>query len=190
MLISFYYSTQTFLAWCLNHYFYNQTHYVYVGAPFYPYSYGKYVRNNPSSSNPYRRYGDFYQHYLENDHHHTDVQGYRNNLKKGVDANITDSDLCDRLLDICDSIHMNFFFPVIYRVNIEQSSLAGRKILMNSGAEVNSNEYLIANLKTSEFDILFADFEHETKLAPIFSQLWERTMNPDDVLVELEANFL
>jgi hypothetical protein len=50
-----YYSTQPFLAWCLNRHFYEDVHYAYV-APFYPYR-----LTNPKSSNPLELYRDLYQ---------------------------------------------------------------------------------------------------------------------------------
>ena len=118
ILPDYYYSAQPFIAWCLNHYFYDKTHYVFCGAPFYPFSFLPYIRKNQPSSDPLKVYGDYYQYYLSDDHNETKVQGYRNNLKKGVSAIINNADLSIRLIEVCRYVNMNFFFPMVYRIDI------------------------------------------------------------------------
>ncbi|MEO1289820.1 MAG: hypothetical protein AAFV93_18825, partial [Chloroflexota bacterium] len=155
---NYYYSTQTFLAWCLNHYFYNQEHYIYCGAPFYPYK-----TTNPVSSNPYRIYGALYEPFKEQDNYNAWIARLRLSLQKGVQHRIKDKSLRNDLLDICDMIDISFFYPIVYRIDLDAIDEA-RLTVQNSGSEVNSNEYLIETLLESEFEILFQDYQHETSI--------------------------
>ena len=60
----YYYSTTSFLAYCLNEYIYAGFHWTYVGAEFFPYK-----LPNPKSSNPLLVYQDLYQPWRDKDPH-------------------------------------------------------------------------------------------------------------------------
>jgi hypothetical protein len=190
-----FYSTQPFLAWCLNHYFYDKLHYVYVAAPFYPHR-----LTNPRSSSPMRNYEDYYEAWKDNDKYNSFIAGKRIGLRAGVDAifnnkivnvqkdiqtarnqdiakalelqqtQVKYESMRDDLLDICDYINLLFFYPILYRLDINQKSLDNRKVLKNSGLVKicgrESNEFLIKALNANSpnwdtYDILFTDFEVE-----------------------------
>lgn len=181
----YYYSTQPFLAWCLNHYFYNKNHYVWVGAPFYPYR-----AKNPVSSSPYKIYAQLYEPFKESDRFNKFVIQFRMDLKRGIQQQIKEDDILkNTLLDICDT-EMSFFYPLVYRVDIEQIAESHRKRIANSGKEVGSNEYLIRDLQETEFDILFADFKKEDNLSEVHLQLLMNAVEDNEVLEILEARSL
>lgn len=53
--MAYHYSTTSFLAWSINHYFFHGVHYVWAAGDFYPYR-----QSNPKSSNPLLIYTDMY----------------------------------------------------------------------------------------------------------------------------------
>ena len=157
-----YYSTQPFLAWCLNHYFYGQKHFTYIGSPFYPFQLG-----NPRSSNPFRAYEDFYEPWKERDEYSKQISAMRLNLRRGIKT----APVAQRkdLRRICRDIEVAFFYPIVYCVDVSKIDNK-RLIKAGSGArtlahcEPPSNEYLIKALSENEFSILFLDFETEVGL--------------------------
>ena len=155
----YYYSTQPFLAWCLNHYFYNQKHRVWVGAPFYPYR-----LTNPRSSNPLRLYEDFYEPWKDRDVFSSIITRKRLNLRNTVIANARALNLSHqletRLKAICDRIDTAFFYPVVYRVNI--NTINATRLIVSGSGLTGSQEYLIEALAEDEFELLFFDPEVES----------------------------
>ncbi|HEX8696913.1 MAG TPA: hypothetical protein VF746_31125 [Longimicrobium sp.] len=151
----FYYSTQSFLAWCLNRHFYDDVHYVYV-APFYPYR-----LPNPKSSNPLEIYKDLYQPWADRDEFDNFITIHRIKLKKGIVAKesegVVDGDTAQRLLNICDHVSVKFLYPIIYRVDIE--AVGDWRLHKAGSGLLESDEYLIRDLGGDEFDLLFYD-EH------------------------------
>jgi hypothetical protein len=180
LVAHYYYSTQPFLAWCLNHYFYGGTHFAWVGAPFYPYK-----RENPTSSNPFRIYQDLYEPWKDRDEYSSYLAQKRLGLRDGVHANSgrLKPGVETRLTDICNRIRVDYFYPIVYRVNIDTIALS-RRIVAGSGS-VGSNELRIDALAETEFDILFADITIES-LATSFTVLWNGSLSEDDALDLLE----
>jgi hypothetical protein len=149
----YYYGTVPALAWILNHYFYGGVHYSWLAAEFHP------LRTNPNSSNPYVIYGQLYAAWSWPDERDKFVAQLRNALWAGVSAHekrrILDTSLARRLKLICSGISIAFFYPVVYRVDLEQIPPA-RRIVAGSG-EDGSNEFLVRDLGEAEFELLLAD---------------------------------
>lgn len=176
---NFLYSTQPFIAWIINHYYY-QKHYVYL-APFFPYR-----LNNPKSSNPYLIYSDLYMPWKDRDIFDKNIAQYRINLRKGVLQKNINTNLRQELLELCDKISIDFFYPIVYRINIfEMNDRLERK-----GSAINgSEEYLIKDLRDFEFEILFAD---ELKNNLKLKELYDLRMDYEDkenVLKILKSNY-
>jgi hypothetical protein len=179
---TYYYSTQCFLAWCFNHYFYQQNHWVYVGHPFYPYG-G--LEQNPSSSKPLRIYQNLYEEWATRDKWGATIQQKRLNLSNSVSirltkTNVSDTGLAIQLKNICYAIDVLFFYPIVYRVDITSIDTT-RLILQNSGLD-GSNEYTIPDLQENEFDLLFLDFAGDAD----FNQLCQGNLTPIQAVSLLE----
>lgn len=179
-----FYSTQPFIAWVINHYFYGKTHYTFV-APFYPYR-----QLNPKSSNPYLIYSDLLMPWKDNDIYDKTVAQFRINIRKGVMIKETlshiDPSLANELRELCDKISLKFFYPIVYRVDID--SIA-EKVTKTASAFTGSNEYLIQQLFENEFDILFFD---EWREFLTIKDLYEGKdkLNPEEVLAILKENYV
>lgn len=154
-----YYSAQSFLAWVLNTYFYDDTHYVYI-APFLPYR-----LPNPLSSSPYHVYGQFYRASTDADRFDSALINNRMRLRVGVLAQehkgMVDPETSRKLKSACDQAGTKFFCPVLYRVGLDRVG-DGRLERTELAEERGSNEYLIQDLTSDEFDILFFDYDDET----------------------------
>jgi hypothetical protein len=165
-MAEFYYSTQPFLAWVFNTYFFSNKHYAWVAQPFYPYK-----RKNPRSSSPLRLYEDIYEMWLDRDQFSCLLPHYRAGIRKGVFYNIqsTDSLRAMQLYRICDNIGIEFFCPVVYRMDLypAKNDTKKERYLDDSqgSAKLGSQEYLIKDLLLAcKFDMLFWDFENEESL--------------------------
>ncbi len=175
-MAKYYYSTQPFLAWCFNHYFYGQKHFAWVGAPFYPYR-----QANPRSSNPLRIYEDLYEPWKDQDDFSPVIAQKRLSLRNGVIAHAGNlpPGLDHRLKVVCDRIDTVFFYPIVYRVNIDTID-SSRLIVAGSGL-VGSREYRIADLSEAEFDLLFIDLETDN-VPHSFADLSNGAVSQADVL--------
>ncbi len=152
-----YYSTTTFLTLSINKHLYGGKHFTYVAEGFYPYG-----KRNPKSSNPLLIFTDLYQPWWDRDPYDKFVAQHRMSVRKGVLAKEKDRTISRRiamdLYRVADRIDLDFFCPVVYRINTNINSLvaAGRAVLAGSGL-TGSSEYLIRELDNSEFDIYFDD---------------------------------
>ena len=153
-----YYGTVASLAWIFGHYFYNQEHYVWLAEEYYPYR-----LPNPKSSNPHLIYQDLYQPWKDKDDYDKFIQEVRLNLRKGVIAKeaetpsvITSSEATE-LKHICDQVDITFFYPVVYQVDIDP--IASSRQTKAGSARVGSREVLVKDLKETEFEIIFLDYE-------------------------------
>jgi hypothetical protein len=149
----YFYGTVSALAWILNHYFYGGLHFSWIAGEFYP------LRANPNSSNPYVIYGQLYAAWAWTDERDKLVAHLRNALQAGVDAHeerkTLDRALAQRLREVLSRASVAFFYPVVYRVDIEVIPSA-RRIIAGSGEE-GSNEFLVRDLREAEFELLFVD---------------------------------
>lgn len=152
-----YYSTTTFLTLSINKHLYGGKHFTYVAEGFFPYGKG-----NPKSSNPLLIYIDLYQPWQDRDRYDKFIAQHRMSVRKGVLARKRDRTISNRIAKdlnrVADRIHLDFFYPVVYRVKPDINSLvvARRAVLAGSGL-TGSSEYLIQDLDNSEFDIYFDD---------------------------------
>jgi hypothetical protein len=149
----YYYGTVPALAWILNHYFYGRVHYSWLAEDFCP------LDTNPKSSNPYLIYGDLTWAWSRGDPYDKFVRDSRYGLSTGVQARktagVTDPALSRRLRRICKRAVVDFFYPLVYRVDIDVVAPA-RRTVAGSGA-TGSRELLVEDLHEAEFDLLFAD---------------------------------
>lgn len=154
-----YYSTTTFLTLCINKHLYAGKHFTYVAEGFYPYG-----KKNPKSSNPLLIYIDLYQPWQDRDQYDKFIAQHRMSVRKGVLAKKNDNTILDAiatdLYRVADRIELDFFYPVVYKINSDINWLVnkGRASLAGS-ALTGSSEYLIRDLDNSEFDIYFDDNE-------------------------------
>jgi hypothetical protein len=172
--MNYYYSTQPLLAWCLNRHFYDGLHYVYV-APFYPYR-----LPNPKSSNPLEIYRDLYHPWRDRDEYDKTMTQVRLGLRKGVQAHqrggLLDAYRADELARICDTIDIKFFFPIVYRVDIDALDPA-RLRKAGSGLSAASVEYLVSDLRDGEFDVLlYSNVDSDLQ------ELWEMQVGMESAL--------
>ena len=178
-----YYSTQPFLAWCLNHFFFGQRHFAYVGAPFHPYR-----RRNPASSNPWKTYGAQYEPWVDRDPYDAHIEQKRRNLRKGIAAHSAALHPLVRVaLDaICGSGDIIFFVPVVYRVDV--ATLDGSRLKRAGSGSVGSREYLIQDLAEAEFDVLFFHPGSDDLLAdPDLTVLGRTLLGQPDILSPRQA---
>lgn len=151
------------------------------GSPFYPYQ-----TANPASSNPYKIYSQLYEPFKEDDYYNKFIEQFRTDLEYGVRVKVlSNKTLRNSLIDICGKIELTFFYPMVYRVDIQQIP-DKRKIVENSG-RIGSNEYLIPDLQETEFDILFTEFEQEPNLDNDHLQLMSGSISSDAALAILEV---
>lgn len=154
---NYYYGTVPSLAWIFGHYYYNGTHYTWVASEFYPYR-----LPNPKSSSPILIYQDLYQPWRDKDEFDKFILQVRINIKKAViiqerKRNITSTD-ANSMKNICDNVDIHFFYPLVFRIDINDVRNKGRTITTaGSGITAGSLEYLIEDLKTGDFEILFLD---------------------------------
>jgi hypothetical protein len=150
----YYYGTVPTLAWILNHYFYNRVHYTWLAEGFHP------LLTNPKSSNPYLIYGDLYSPWANHDPFDKYVAQMRLSLRGGVIHQETggaiDAATSVRLRDVCDRVSVELFYPIVYRVDIDQIDPA-RRSLQGSALFARSHEYLVRDLSEAEFELLFLD---------------------------------
>lgn len=180
----YYYGTVPILAWIINHFLYGGVHYTWLAESFHP------LATNPKSSNPYLIYGDLYQPWFWRDQFDRFIREYRTSLRAGVNAmesaaridNITAS----RLRRICDEASVEFFYPVVYRVDVDRIG-ADRRAVAGSGLE-GSREILVSDLREHEFDLLFADQRTDDRFDALVRRELEGEgrLNDRDVLEILE----
>jgi hypothetical protein len=160
-LPTWYYSTQPFLAWVLNHYAHGGTHYAFV-APFLPYR-----LPNPSTSNPHKLFARFYEAWKDEDENDPTVAQNRLGLRKGIMLNAAlQGEWETRLKAACDKASVNYFCPVVYRVNV--ADIPERRRAVEGSGRHGSDEYLIEDLREDEFDVLFFDYHDDDLLRELY----------------------
>ena len=186
-----YYGTVASLAWALGHYFYDSRHFAFLAGEFYPYR-----LKNPKSSSPYNIYDDIYRPWRDRDDHDKYINQLRLSIRGGVmkkhAEGVIASDVADRLKRICDEVDIEFFYPVVYRVNTLKVD-PKRLEVAGSGLE-GSSEYLIRDLQDSELDeILFLDFDADEDFREVITEEYytccenqTRRLTRDEALTILE----
>lgn len=145
----------------LGHYFYNGKHFVWLSAEYFPYR-----LSNPKSSNPHLIYQDLYQPWKDADVWDKFVLQSRLNLRKGVIAQeyakVITPVVASELKTICDKVDICFFYPLVYKVDLDAAKFTGRLHNAGSGVTAGSSEYLVKDLNESEFEIIFLDFDTDS----------------------------
>ncbi len=155
-----YYSTQPFLAWCFNHYFFGRLHFAYVGAPFHPYRLA-----NPRSSDPWDLYGSMYKPWVDRDPYDSLLEQKRRRMRAGLRHHRARTTIRSRIAlgRICARVDSVFFLPVVYRVDVGR--LPHHRLTRAGSGGTGSNEWLIQDLAETEFDILYFDAESDPHIA-------------------------
>jgi len=136
-----------------------------------------------------RTYEDMYEPWKDSDDFNPIIIQKRLKVRAGVDANAValGPRLERQLKDICENVNIKFFYPIVYRIDINKIPDARLDNKVGSGLR-GSNEYLIRDLQEKEFDILFIDFENEPDLNSDIKKLYEEkdSMAENQVLEILE----
>jgi len=161
--LKYLYSTQPFLARCLNRFFYGGKHFVYAATSFYPYR-----SKNPRSSNPMSIYRDLYEPWRDRDVFDKYLFQTRESLVRGVEAK-KEGEEAEVLVDICRNVDILFYCPVVYR--IYRARIGKHRLKRENSALRGSNEYLIEDLDETlpEFDILFLDHDRDADFNKLVS---------------------
>lgn len=181
----YYYGTVPVLAWIINHYFFARTHHAWLADAFLPHDAG------PGAPNPHAAYARLYEPWARRDGDARVVSGYRAALLKGVvrqqRARQLDGATAARLRRLCETAGAELFYPVLYRVNLDAIAPA-RRVPPRPGAR-DGREVLVADLRESEFDLLFTDNVRDDYFAPVVLGELEGSvrMHPMAVLALLEA---
>ncbi len=180
-----YYSTVAALSWVLGHHFYNDKHYTWLAAAFHTHG-----LSNPKSSNPLKIYQDLYEPWIDRDDADRFIRQLRLDLKAGVikqeDSGILTTAEATRLKVICDHLDIVFFYPLVYRVDIDR--IPGNRRIMAGSALKGSSEYLVQDLDQSEFDILFLDFASDPDFRMlVLDELAAPTITRGHALTTLEG---
>lgn len=150
-----YYSTTTFIAYSINRHIYQDQHFTWVASNFYAYGSG-----NPKSSNPLLIYTDLYQPWMDRDPYDKFILQHRLALRKGIMAKEREGVVAHRIaIDlkfIADRVTTDFFYPIVYALDMNTITPAGRAQVGGSGLS-GSQEYFIPDLNGGEFSLLFDD---------------------------------
>jgi hypothetical protein len=150
-----------YLACCVSRHFYHGRHRLYLAPCFCTYK-----LPNPKSSNPFLIYQDLYYPWKDKDQFDKYIAQTRLNIRKGVqkqyNAGVLDSGLAKKLKRICNKVELAFFYPVVYRVNLDLIPKSRQKI--SGSGLVGSDEIRIDDLDEHkpEFDLLFLDFNGDS----------------------------
>lgn len=86
-----------------------------------------------------------------------------NALQKNVDLGHLGTLEAGELKETVEQAHISFFYPLVYRIDLETIESSRRQTGMGSGAR-GSHECLILDLHEEEFDLLFAHFRDDLEL--------------------------
>ena len=78
-----------------------------------------------------------------------------------VSEGVLDAAVAARLKDACDRAPIEFLYPIVFRVKIDEIAVSRQRVA-GSGRLVNSSECLVEDLAESEFDILFLDYQDDS----------------------------
>ena len=151
------YSIQTYCAYCINKDFYNNIHYVWCA----PYFDSPYLA---SSSNPRDIYNDLIKDVFIRDYHaHRYVVMEKiPGLEQGVDVKYSSGIITatqkDEILGMIKTALLKkdyyFFHPVIYVIPYSNVRSRAERVPSSNTALPFSQEYLIKDLHTDEFDLI------------------------------------
>lgn len=147
----FLYSVNTYLAHYINEKFYKGIHYVWCAPEFYN-------DNNPPSSNPKEIYNSLYEEIKKCDKHSAKIEQNRLGLLKGVEAMfksgvITKLDR-DDIYIIIENAEIKHFTPLLYIIDQNRVKRKMNAVPRKERANVISDEFIIKDLYTNEFDVI------------------------------------
>ena len=149
----FLYSVNTYLAHYICERFYNGIHYVWC-AP----SFNSDVYNNPPSSNPKEIFFSLYKDVTRNDNHSDKIRQNRLGLMRGVEVMLTSGvitpEVRDEILLIIENADISYFIPLLFIIDKNQAQGKIETVPHKDRANILSEEYLIKNLHTDEFDVV------------------------------------
>ena len=178
MTYSYWYSTNPVLTWCFNHYFFEGVHRLWIASPFYPYR-----SANPASSNPFLLYQQLYMPWKDRDDFSKVIEQYRLAARSAVlghRASLSRVEVLQLSL-ITEEVDLELFLPIVYRVDLTRIERRRLQIL-GSGLR-GSREYLIADLREDEFDLMLLEDAADTRLEALLAG----TMTRPDVLAILKG---
>ncbi|MCL1803509.1 MAG: hypothetical protein FWG30_07710 [Eubacteriaceae bacterium] len=148
----FLYSVNTLLAYSINEHFYGGSHYVWCSPRF------DAGENNPPSSNPKELVNALLKDVSSGDLHSIKIEQNRIGLLRGVNAKHDDGLISgstkEELQYIIEKADISYFRPIIYiidRNSVEESVV---RVAATQTASLFSQEFLIEDLKTDQFDII------------------------------------
>jgi hypothetical protein len=155
------YSVNTEIAFLINENYYHQSHYVWCSPYFDCENRDKFLRKNPSSSNPFDIYYKFKHDIDSKDRHSSAIQENKAGLLKGVTAKksqgIIDDNQEQEILEIIDKAQFEDFRPLIYVIPVSNVKGLGKLAPIKKRANPFSKEYIIEELPRHFFDMI--DFE-------------------------------
>jgi hypothetical protein len=158
----FWYSAKTALDWLVCHYGLQGRHFAWFAPEF-----DTYRGPNPESSNPHVLYHGYMAAWRDGDDFSALVGTKRlslcNAIQKNVDLGLLGTLEAGELKETVEQAPISFFYPLVYRLDIETVEPGRRKTSGGSGAR-GSHECLILDLQEEEFDLLFAHFRDDQEL--------------------------
>ena len=147
----FLYSVNSYLAYYINEKYYKGIHYVWC-APLFN------NENNPPSSNPKKIYASLQEDVKGNDKHSAKIQQNKVGLLKGAESmfdtgKITKEEKED-ILFIVHEADISDFTPLLYIIDKKLTADKIIKVPLKERANTHSDEFLIKNLHTDEFDVI------------------------------------
>jgi hypothetical protein len=158
--ILFLYSTNTYLAHKLCKMFYNDAHYVWCTPFFDPENLGRYDigKDTPPSSSPLNIYKTIKEDIKRKDKHSDKIKQNIAGLKRGATINLRDNKITDEEYELInqtiEKAELEDFRPLLYVINYNMVKDRIQKVSPELKAHPLSEEYIIPDLHSGEFDIL------------------------------------
>jgi len=152
----FLYSVNTYLAHYINETFYGGKHYVWCAPNFV-------AKNNPPSSNPKDIYITLKNDICRGDNHSAIILQNKLGLTRGAElmfanGKITESQR-DEVLMIVNNAELEHFVPLLYVIEKNKTISRTMNINRTERANILSEETLIPDLQTDEFDVVTFECE-------------------------------
>ena len=148
-----YYSINTWISNFINKEYYNDIHYVYVAPCFN-------CEINPRSSNPSEIYSQLKKDLEPTtlDYHSSKIKSNRLGIVKGAvekfNTGIIDEQTKNIIIEISKKAEMTLFIPLIYVIPADMVRKRIKTPSLEMKAGILSKEYIIEDLRGSEFDII------------------------------------
>ncbi|MBU3838053.1 MAG: hypothetical protein H9777_07020 [Candidatus Phocaeicola faecigallinarum] len=154
------YSTNTYLAHKLSQMFYNDTHYVWCTPIFNSKNLGTYDigKDTPPSSTPLNIYNTLKEDVEHKDKHSEKIKQNRAGLMKGATIYLENGLITDEefryIKTIIEQAEITDFRPLLYIISYDKVKDKITRVAPELKAHPLSEEYIIPDLHSDEFDIL------------------------------------